>query len=258
MNTSRELLIALVIKYKGKWDDIMTAVSLRQHPEDEFLEKANQLKCSTVTLLDPEYPSALRHIVKPPFVLFYYGNLNLISDYYKNISVVGSRDCSKYGSTKTTEIAGDLAAKGFTIVSGMAIGIDTIAHKAAIDRGGNTVAVLGCGIDYCYPPSNYKLYQLLKKKHLILSEYPGNEEPIPSNFPIRNRIIAGLSKTLVVTEAKYQSGSMTTALLAINGNSDVMCLPYPAGERSECNRLISNGAILIENAEDIINEMSHY
>lgn len=258
MNTSRDILIALVIKYKGKWDGIMTAVSLREHPEDEFLQKVEMLKCRTVTLIDPEYPAALRHIVKPPFVLFYYGDLNLISNYYKNISVVGSRDCSKYGSSLTTEIAGDLAAKGYTIVSGMARGIDSIAHHAAIDRGGKTVAVLGCGIDYCYPVANAKLYEEIKKNHLLISEYPGNDEPEPSNFPIRNRIIAGLSKTLIVTEAKYQSGSMTTALLALNGNSDVMCLPYPAGQRSECNRLISNGAILIENADDVLKEMSRY
>ena len=255
---SREALIALVIKYKGKWDDVMNAVSLREHPEDEFVQKAQTLKCKTVTLLDAEYPHTLRSVVKPPFVLFYYGDLSIICDYYKNVSVVGSRDCSEYGAKMTTEIAGDLAEKGYVIVSGMAIGIDSIAHTAAIDRGGKTVAVLGSGIDYCYPKRNLRLYEIIKEKHLLISEFPGNEEPSPENFPIRNRIIAGLSKTLVVTEAKYNSGSLTTALLALNGNADVMCVPYPAGQKSECNRLISNGAILIENADDVVKEMSEY
>lgn len=255
---SRDLLIALVIKYKGKWEDIMTAVSGREEIEDEFFARVKQLKCKTVTLLDPEYPQPLRSIHKPPFVLFYYGDLNLISDYYKNISVVGSRECSKYGSSMTTQIVGGLARQGYVIVSGMAIGIDSIAHQAALDNNGKTVAILGSGIDYCYPKSNQRLYDEIKNKHLLISEFPEDIPPEPSNFPIRNRIIAGLSKTLLVTEAKYHSGSLTTALLAMNGNSDVMCLPYPAGEKSECNRLIANGAILVESAEDVIKEMSQY
>ena len=171
---------------------------------------------------------------------------------------MGSRECSEYGSTMTTQIVGDLARQGYVIVSGMAIGIDSIAHQAALDNNGKTVAILGSGIDYCYPKSNQQLYDEIKSKHLLISEFPEDIPPEPSNFPIRNRIIAGLSKTLLVTEAKYHSGSLTTALLAMNGNSDVMCLPYPAGEKSECNRLIANGAILVESAEDVIKEMSQY
>lgn len=255
---SRDILVGLVIKYKAKWVDVMKAISQRERPDDEYILKAQQLQCKTVTLLDPEYPSTLRLVLKPPFVLFYYGDLSIISDYYKNISIVGSRDCSEYGERKTKEIAGDLAEKGYVIISGMARGIDSIAHKAAIDRGGKTVAILGCGIEYCYPKQNAKLYKEVKENHLLISEYPGNEPPAPENFPIRNRIIAGLSKTLVVTEAKYQSGSLTTALLALDGNADVMCLPYPADQKSECNRLIMNGALLAENAEDVIKQMSDY
>ncbi len=254
----RNLLIALVIKHKGRWDDIRKAVSQMEEPEEDYLKLATSLKCKTVTLLDQEYPLFLRSIQKPPFVLFYYGDLNIISNYKKNISIVGSRECSKYGTKMTTEIAGDLAEKEYVIVSGMARGIDSIAHKAAIDRGGKTVAVLGCGIDYCYPPSSAKLYEEIKKNNLLVSEYPLDEPPAPENFPIRNRIIAGLSKSLIVTEAKYQSGSLITALLALEGNSDVMCVPYPADVKSECNRLIMNGALLVENADDVINQMSDY
>ncbi len=254
----RNLLISLVIKYKGRWDDIRRAVSQMEEPEEEYLKLVESLKCKTVTLIDQEYPFYLRSIQKPPFVLFYYGDLNILSDYKKNISIVGSRECSKYGAKMTAEIAGDLAEKGYVIISGMARGIDSIAHKAAMDRGGKTVAILGCGIDYCYPPSSAKIYAEIKKNHLLISEYPLNEPPSPENFPIRNRIIAGLSKSLIVTEAKYQSGSLITALLALEGNSDVMCVPYPADVKSECNRLIMNGALLVENAEDVIEQMSVY
>ena len=255
---SRIILIAIVIQHKSKWDEVMEAVKRREKPDDQYIEMAKNLKCNAITLIDPEYPVTLRSVIKPPFVLFYYGDLNIISDYYKNVSIVGSRDCSEYGSSKTEEIAGDLAERGYTIISGMARGIDSIAHKAAIAKGGKTVAILGSGIDCCYPTSNKLLYKEIKENHLLISEYYGNMAPSPENFPIRNRIIAGLSKTLIVTEAKYQSGSLTTALLALDGNADVMCLPYPADQESECNRLIMNGALLIENADDVVNQMSVY
>lgn len=249
--TSREILIALVIQYKGDWKDILRAVQKVEKPEDQFIEQARNLKCGVITLLDPEYPTFLRSCQQSPFALFYYGDINLVADATKNVSIVGSRAYSEYGEIHTREIAGDLAERGYNIVSGLAKGIDTIAHKAAIDRGGKTIAVLGCGIDFCYPATNAKLYAKIKKDHLLLSEYPGNLEPMPYYFPHRNRIVAALSNTLVVTEAKYQSGSLTTALFALEGNSDVMCLPYPAGELSECNRLIQNGACLVENADDV-------
>ncbi|MBO4856625.1 MAG: DNA-processing protein DprA [Bacilli bacterium] len=255
---SREAIIALVIKYNAQWDDVMHALTKREEPEEEYYLQYKKMKCNVVTILDPEYPVQLKHVVKPPLALFYYGDLNILSNYYNNISVVGSRDCSEYGERITTEIAGDLAAKGYVIVSGLAKGIDATAHKAAIDRGGKTVAVLGTGIDHCYPSENLKLYWKIKKDHLLISEYPRNASPEQEPFPYRNRLIAGLSKTLVVTEAKYQSGSLITVTFALNGNADVMCVPHRAGEQSECNRLIMKGAIMVENANDVIEEMSKY
>ena len=154
---SREMLIGLVLKYRGSWKDVMADMQQRKGPEEEFLEQAKNLKCNVVTILDEDYPRQLKNIIKPPFVLFYYGDIKLVSDYYKNVSIVGSRECSQYGSDKTTEIAGDLAEQGYVIVSGMAKGIDSIAHEAAIKNKGKTVAILGSGIDYCYPLSNTKL-----------------------------------------------------------------------------------------------------
>jgi DNA processing protein len=172
--------------------------------------------------------------------------------------MVGSRNYSAYGEKMTRSIASGLAQAGYVIVSGMAIGIDTIAQNEAIENGGGTVAVLGSGIDYCYPARNKKLYEHLKNYHLVISEYPGDIVPESRFFPIRNRIIAGISKTLVITEAEPLSGTSTTAALALNGNTDVMCVPYLAGSHSECNRLIAAGATLVEEVEDVINNMSRY
>ena len=255
---ARNTLIAFSIKYRGDWDSIMKALCDRESIETEYLEQAEKIKCKTVTMVDLDYPPYLKAIRKAPFVLYYYGDLSIIQDYHKNVSVVGSRNYSEYGKRKTEEIVDGLVQSGFNIISGMAIGIDTIAHQQAINSKGKTVAILGSGIDFCYPPSNLHLYEYLKRNHLVISEYPGSLEPQPYYFPIRNRIIAGLSKTLVVTEAKYNSGSLITATLASKGNADVMCVPYEADKESECNRLIKNGAFLVENVEDILEQMSAF
>lgn len=255
---ARNTLIAFSLKYKGDWDLIMKAVCGRECPEKEYLDEAESLTCNTTTMIDLDYPAQLKAIHKPPFVLYYYGDLSLVQDYSKNVSVVGSRDNSIYGERKTKEIVEGLVNNGFNIISGMVLGIDSIAHNQAIDSHGKTVAVLGCGIDVCYPVSNVKLYDELKRNHLIISEYPGKVQPQPYYFPVRNRIIAGLSKTLVVTEAKYHSGSLITATLALKGNADVMCVPYEADKESECNRLIKNGAFLVENVDDILEQMSSF
>ena len=256
MYKSKTILVGTALKYKGNWDQIYDSIRKHERIEDEYLEEATKITSNVVTLLDSDYPEQLRGVFKPPFVLFYYGDLSLLSDCSNCISMVGSRDYSEYGGKMTRIIAEGLAKQGYTIVSGMARGIDTLAQVTAIDSGGKTIAVLGCGIDRCYPASNKDLYELIKKDHLVISEYPGTLEPQPHFFPIRNRIIAGLSKTLVITEAEPLSGTSTTAALAINGNTDVMCVPYPAGQQSECNRLIAAGAYLVESAEDVIEQMS--
>ena len=258
MHQSRDILIATALKHEGDWDKILSSMQNGEMPEKTYFDKIEHLKCKVVTMLDSEYPQQLKNVHKPPIVLFYYGDLSLISEYRKNISVVGSRNYSEYGFKMTTDIVSGLIPYGFTIISGMAVGIDSIAHQTAINAGGKTVAVLGSGIDYCYPTRNLGLYKKLKKDHLVISEYPFNKEPTPSSFPIRNRIIAGLSKTLLVTEAGQHSGSLVTALLALGTNTDVMCVPYQAGINSECNRLIMNGAMLIESADDVLNQMSTF
>ena len=256
--TARNKIIAMSIKYSGNWTKIYNAICRREIVEDVYCKQAESLTCGTITLLDADYPEHLKHVKDPPIVLYYYGDKSLLENYQTNISVVGSRDHSDYGKKMTEEIVGELSRRGHTIVSGLAIGIDSIAHNEAINNGGKTIAVLPGGIDYCYPPSHKNLYELIKKEHLLISEIPGGTAPEPFSFLVRNRIIAGLSKTLLVTEAHPMSGTTTTVLLALEGDSEVMCVPYPAGENSECNRLIMNGAYLVENADDVEDQMAKY
>lgn len=256
---ARTMLIGLAIKYKGDWNSIYEGVCRREYPDDEMKETIKNMKCKVVTILDGDYPNQLKNVHHPPFVLFYYGNLSLIKNYHNNISIVGSRKCSKYGSKITRRIAGGLAGKGYTIISGLALGIDAIAHSAALEVKGRTVAVLGCGPDICYLKENMDIYRKIRNdNHLVISEYPEGTQPEMSYFPIRNRIIAGLSKTVVVTEAYAMSGSLVTAALTIKGNGSLMCVPYPVGSQSECNRLIMLGAYLVESAEDVINQMPDF
>ena len=143
-------------------------------------------------------------------------------------------------------------AKEYTVVSGLAIGTDTLVHQTTIDVGGKTIAVLGSGIDYCYPVRNKELYEEIKRNHLVISEYPGDLMPSEISFPRRNRIIAMISKGLIVTEAYARSGTLTTVMFALQYSKTVMCVPYRAGLGSECNRLISEGAFLVEDGKTAI------
>ena len=254
----REMLIAYSIKYSGDFNKILKAAHDVEIIEDCYKEAAKNLKCGVITFVDLNYPSHLKNIYKPPIVLYYYGDISLLENPLRNVSMVGSREYTEYGEKMAVEIATGLAKKGYNIVSGLARGIDGISHRSAIKAGGKTIAVLGGGIDTCYPSENQDLCDEIKKNHLLISEYPGTTPPTVSSFPIRNRIIAGLSKSLVVVEAGEHSGSGITAALAMNGNTDVMCVPYPAGIKSQCNKLISMGAALVESAEDVINQMSMF
>ena len=255
---SRSIIIALALKYKGDWNQIYRSCRRGEDIEEEYFQMIEKMPFHATTIIDADYPQFLKNVRHPPIVLFYYGDLSIIDDYYKNIAVVGSRDCSEYGQQMTRQIAGDLAKRGYVIASGLARGIDGIAHRAAIESGGKTVAILGCGIDYCYPSDNQNLYDIIKKDHLLISEYPFDTLPSPSNFPFRNRIIAGIGKTVLVTEAAQKSGTLITATLASMMNADVMCVPHPAGINSECNQLIKNGAILVESADDVIEQISDF
>ena len=247
----REILLYLSMKHSGDWNAIYNSVVAKEECDDNEVAKSiKECESKFITILDDEYPESLRQVTKPPFVLFYHGDISLISDKNNKIAVVGSRDNTQYGEDVTNKFVSYLA-KDFVIISGLARGIDGIAHRCAINAGGKTVAVIGQGINVCYLEQNEDIYEECKKNHLVISEYPNSVSPSPWNFPIRNRIIAGLCDTLLITEGKINSGTQITALLMVEKDGNVCCVPTRAGEDSICNHLISDGAYLVETPEDI-------
>ena len=255
--TGRDLIIYLSYVNGGHWTKIYDAIKTKNYvaDEEEVDRVVSSIKAKTITTFDNEYPEALKNIQMPPFVLYYYGDISLLSEYDKNIAVVGSRKNSKYGEDSTYDITFGLAKNGFNIVSGLARGIDSIAHKAAIAAGGKTIAILGSGIDYCYPSENFELYKEIKKNHLLISEYPGDCLPSPNQFPERNRLIAGLANTIVVGEASIHSGTFITVADGLMHGRNICCVPYPINANSGCNKLIKEGAVLVETAQDVMNEL---
>ena len=248
---SRENLLYLALKYKGDWNPIYEDISNHEEIDEEEAKKLiATVNSSYITILDEEYPESLRSAYKPPFVLFYYGDISLLSDKNNKMAVVGSRKHTKYGKEMTEMLVKGIS-KDFVIISGMAMGIDAVAHRAAIESGGKTVGVLGNGINFHYLEGNKDIYEECKKNHLVISEYPDMTPPNPACFPIRNRIIAGLCNNLLVTEGKVRSGTQITALLMVQKSGNVCCVPTRACEESICNHLIKEGAYLVETVEDI-------
>lgn len=208
----------------------------------------------SVTFESPTYPELLRLIPDPPKVLYYSGDLS-ICNHSICLAVVGSRKATPYGKWAGYHVARRAAEHGVTIVSGLATGIDSAGHRGALDGGGKTVAVLGCGIDICYPKSNQELRDRILERGLLLSEYEPGSPPLPFQFPLRNRIISGLCRAVVVAEAGLNSGSLITAGYALNQGRDVYGVPgninsvYSIG----ANKLIQDGAIPIVVVDDVLN-----
>ena len=219
------------------------------------LKLIGKVKASIVTIRDQSYPNNLRQIYDSPPLLYVRGSLQPRDDLA--ISMVGSRLASNYGRMITEKIAGDLASQGVTMVSGMARGIDSAAHRGALSVGGRTIAVLGCGVDIVYPPENRHLFEEIVAHGAVISEFPMSTPPEGMNFPRRNRIISGLSLGVVIVQASARSGSLITARLALEQNRDVFAVPGNIGMVGSqgTNRLIKQGAKLIESAEDILEEV---
>lgn len=217
---------------------------------EKISEKINSIGVHIVTILDEAYPDELRYIEDPPSVLYVRGNLKV----YNPIAFVGARSHSSYGNMAVNKIVDDLRFYDFTIVSGMAYGIDTLSHKRALLNNLNTIAVLGTGIDVIYPKSNKSLYEEISEKGAVISEFPLGTQANKFTFPLRNRIISGLSKTVVVVEAKDKSGSLITARLAAEQGREVFAVPgnitsiYSVGT----NKLIRDGAIPLVEIKDIL------
>jgi DNA processing protein len=208
-----------------------------------------------ISMGDPRYPELLRRIYDPPPVLFARGRADLLSSLC--IGVVGTRHPTPYGIAAAERLSGDLARAGLTITSGMARGIDTASHKACLAAGGLTVAVLGCGVDIVYPSENRKLAAEIAAKGLIISEFPMGATAFPQNFPIRNRIISGLSCGLLVVEGAQYSGSSITARLAMEQGREVFAVPGNITSKMSWgpNLLIKQGAKLVQDWNDVVVEL---
>lgn len=220
------------------------------------MERALATGARIVPFTAPEYPARLRTIVDPPPLLYVRGEIR--EEDSKAVAIVGSRSASDYGIRITQGLSRGLASLGFTVVSGMARGIDGAAHEAALAAGGRTLAVLGCGVDVVYPPEHEGLYENICRNGAIVSELPIGTPPFSFNFPGRNRLISGLALGVVVVEATEKSGSLITAGLALDQGREVFAVPGEAGaSRSRgTHRLIRQGAKLVEGVQDIIEEIA--
>ena len=216
------------------------------------LDHVTRLGARVTTYSDPEYPPALRQIHDPPMILYIKGRH--LPPNPTLAGIVGSRNPTSYGLKAAEEIAQGLARRGIGIVSGMARGIDAAAHWGCLGGLGFTVAVLGTGIDRVYPASNRKLHAQIVEKGAVFSEFPPGTPPEPKNFPIRNRIISGMSQGIIVVEATKKSGSLITASLALDQGREVFAVPGSINsfKSTGCHFLIKQGAILIENSDDVL------
>ena len=223
---------------------------------DKEIQRARAAGIKMIPFSDAAYPASLRAIADPPPLLYVKGELR--DNDSKAIAIVGSRSASDYGRRIARDLARGLASFGFTVVSGMARGIDGMAHESALQAGGRTLAVLGSGVDHAYPPEHEMLYRRISENGAVISELPMGARPIAFNFPARNRLISGLSLGVVVVEATEKSGSLITASLAAEQGREVFAVPGEAGaSRSRgSHRLIRQGAKLVETVDDIIEEIA--
>ncbi|MGE5467784.1 MAG: DNA-processing protein DprA [Ignavibacteria bacterium] len=235
------------------------AALLRNHDADAAIEAALAWAQAPgnhiVTLADPEYPQALLRGVDPPVLLYVKGRLELLNR--PALAIVGSRSATRQGEENARAFATALAQAGLTIVSGLALGIDAAAHAGALDGAASTVAVIGTGVDRIYPAGNADLARRIAGHGAIVSEFPLGTPPLSPNFPRRNRIIAGMSRGCLVVEAAERSGSLITARLAAESGNDVFAIPgsIHSPHSKGCHKLIKQGAKLVDNAADILEEL---
>lgn len=239
---------------EGIREEVALAIFKKKYsgdPEKE-LDKAGRHGVRVLTFSDPTYPALLKEIHDPPMILFIKGND--IPDNRVFIAVVGSRNSTTYGQRAAEKIGQGLARRGLGVVSGMARGIDSSSHWGCLEGRGFTIAVLGTGADVIYPASNRKLYDQIASKGAIISEFPMGAPPAPNNFPMRNRIISGLSRATVIVEATKNSGSLITASLALDQGRELFAVPGSINsfKSTGCHYLIKQGAGLIETADDIL------
>ncbi|NLK43040.1 MAG: DNA-protecting protein DprA [Tissierellia bacterium] len=244
-------------KIDGLLDEVKEKILINKKIEnmEKLFYRLDRLKIDTITIYDENYPASLRNIYDYPNVLYVKGQI--LEEDNLALGIVGSRKATAYGKWAAEKFTKELVELGVTIVSGLAAGIDTIAHKTAVNAGGRTIGILGNGIDVVYPKKNLSLYGEIMENGAIISEFPLGIPPLPYNFPQRNRIISGLSLGVIVIEAQEKSGSLITAHHALEQGKEVFALPgninsiYSGGT----NKLIKDGAIPLLDIEDIIEEV---
>jgi len=211
--------------------------------------------CTLLNWTEPEYPQTLLQIYDPPVLLYVRGDVQILN--LPSLGIVGTRRPTLYGTQMAQRLGRDLAARGLVIASGLARGIDAIGHQGALDANGRAIGVLGTGIDVCYPKENKKLYEKVLERGAIISEFPLRTHPAPENFPVRNRIVAGMPLGVVVIEGAQYSGSLITARLAMEFGREVFGVPGNVTQPVSFapNLLIKQGAKLVTNAEDVIEEL---
>lgn len=247
--TATEIIrIAGYSKYSG-----LVATSWKELTPERIAEAIGGQ--SLILYTDPGYPELLQKIPDPPLGLFYVGDRDLLQ--HPLIAFVGARDADDYGRKIVDAFVPSLVQENYTIISGLAKGIDSYSHHAAIQAEGHTIAVVGTGVDVCYPREVYPIYSEMRENQLIISEYPAGTTPKKYHFPMRNRIIAGLSTGLCVIEAKERSGSLITAQQALDYGREVFSFPGEvlSGRSNGCHRLIQDGAKCVIDLKDILEEL---
>jgi DNA processing protein len=255
-NNSRKKDISKILHIgQNTWRKIETQKQ-NINPDRELL-LLEKMKVNVITIKDDDYPVLLKNIYDPPPIIYYQGNFLDMVNNKKTLAIVGSRKASYYGRKIARDISLELASRGYTIISGLARGIDTNAHLGALEAGGKTVAVLGCGIDRIYPAENVSIANKIMKNGAIITEFPIYTKPEKSNFPRRNRIISGLSMGTLVVEATEKSGALITADYSLDQGREVFAIPGSIHSflSKGCHDLIKQGAKLVNSYHDIIEEL---
>ncbi len=249
------LILYFSLRYGGDYRKIYNAFLRKEKVDEKLMEslfdKLKEMKCKYATIFSDDYPSQLKTIDNPPFVIYYYGDLSLIQT--KVLGITGTREPSEYGKMATEKLVKESVKNNYTIINGMEKGIDSLVLRNTIKNNGKSIVVLGTGIDCCLSQEN-ELYHELKQNHLIMSEFPFAESLSKELSLFRSRIIAGLLKGILVIEAKETSNTMLTVCYALEQGKEIFAVPTDIfSDKNGCNKIIQNGANLVLNINDIIN-----
>ena len=252
MLDSKIVITYIAILCHGDWNEIAAFIKERRPIDlEECLKVVSALPCHAITIMEADYPAALKNALQPPFVLFYQGNLSLLENHRRCVALLGSRNDADYGEAQGKRFAKALASEGATIISSISKGVNEKVLKEAVPFG-KAVAVLPCGVDVYYPAEFSELQRKIKDNGLLISEFPPGTQPSPKTFPARNRIIAGLSSYVLVASTHQGEGTLSTIGIALSQGKTVGCFPYRLDEGNVNNNLILEGAEMIIDPDDVL------